>query len=494
MLILGGGSNLLVGDDGFPGTVVKIATRGITEDVQACSGAVITVAAGEPWDPLVAYAVVGSGAGWRPCPASRAWSGDPDPERRRVRLRGQRADHPGPDPGPADRPRRTLVAADCGFRLSQLAVQGRRRGPAGIVILSVTFQLRLGSLSARSATRAGPGAGCRGRGAGARPPTYAPPCSRCAPARAWCWTTTIPTPGAPAPSSPTRSWTGCARPSCRRAPRFAQPDGRVKTSAAWLIEAAGFGKGYGTGPARLSDKHVLALTNRGDARAADLLALAREVRAGVRAEVRHRPGPGAGPGGDASCEERCWSRSPSGARSRVGDLDDQARRHRRLGRRHRGADGGTTRAGGDPAGRCPISPEWGSSTTATCSTGPTGPARPPVPAAAGRRARMVPDLRPRVVHLDRPPLDRPQLAGGVIYELHVGTFTPEGTLDGGHRPARPPGPAGRGLRRADAGQRLQRPPQLGLRRGALVRGARGVRRTGRLPAVRRRVPPASGWG
>ena len=68
------------------------------------------------------------------------------------------------------------------------------------------------------------------------------------------------------------------------APRFAQPDGRVKTSAAWLIEQAGFGKGYGTGPARLSDKHILALTNRGQARAEDLLALAREVQAGVRAK------------------------------------------------------------------------------------------------------------------------------------------------------------------------------------------------------------------
>ena len=66
------------------------------------------------------------------------------------------------------------------------------------------------------------------------------------------------------------------------APRFPQPDGRVKTSAAWLIEAAGFGKGYGTGAAQLSGKHTLALTNRGHARAEDVLALAREVRAGVR--------------------------------------------------------------------------------------------------------------------------------------------------------------------------------------------------------------------
>jgi UDP-N-acetylmuramate dehydrogenase len=67
------------------------------------------------------------------------------------------------------------------------------------------------------------------------------------------------------------------------APRFPQPDGRIKTSAAWLIEAAGFGKGYGTGAARLSGKHTLALTNRGHARAADVLMLAREVQTGVRA-------------------------------------------------------------------------------------------------------------------------------------------------------------------------------------------------------------------
>ena len=67
-------------------------------------------------------------------------------------------------------------------------------------------------------------------------------------------------------------------------PRFADPDGNVKTSAAWLIERAGFGKGYGLpGPAALSTKHTLAVTNRGEAQAADVVALAREVRDGVRA-------------------------------------------------------------------------------------------------------------------------------------------------------------------------------------------------------------------
>jgi UDP-N-acetylmuramate dehydrogenase len=65
-------------------------------------------------------------------------------------------------------------------------------------------------------------------------------------------------------------------------PRFAEPDGRVKTSAAWLIDKAGFGKGHGLpGPAALSTKHTLAVTNRGSATTADVLALAREVRDGV---------------------------------------------------------------------------------------------------------------------------------------------------------------------------------------------------------------------
>jgi UDP-N-acetylmuramate dehydrogenase len=68
------------------------------------------------------------------------------------------------------------------------------------------------------------------------------------------------------------------------APRWPERDGQLKTSAAWLIERSGFGKGYGDGPVRLSTKHTLALTNRGAARTEDLLALAREVRDGVRAK------------------------------------------------------------------------------------------------------------------------------------------------------------------------------------------------------------------
>ena len=62
----------------------------------------------------------------------------------------------------------------------------------------------------------------------------------------------------------------------------------MKTSAAWLIERAGYAKGYGVGRARLSSKHTLALTNLGNATTAELLALAREIRDGVEARFAIR--------------------------------------------------------------------------------------------------------------------------------------------------------------------------------------------------------------
>src|SRR4029079_17914276 len=69
-----------------------------------------------------------------------------------------------------------------------------------------------------------------------------------------------------------------------RPPRFPEPDGRIKTSAAWLIERAGFRRGYGKPDGiAISSKHTLALTNRGGRTNAELLALAREIAAGVEA-------------------------------------------------------------------------------------------------------------------------------------------------------------------------------------------------------------------
>jgi UDP-N-acetylmuramate dehydrogenase len=66
------------------------------------------------------------------------------------------------------------------------------------------------------------------------------------------------------------------------APAWPEPDGRVKTSAAWLIERAGFHKGYGNGRVGISTKHTLALVNRGGATTAELMALAHAIAAGVQ--------------------------------------------------------------------------------------------------------------------------------------------------------------------------------------------------------------------
>jgi UDP-N-acetylmuramate dehydrogenase len=65
-------------------------------------------------------------------------------------------------------------------------------------------------------------------------------------------------------------------------PRYPQPDGRVKLAAGWLIEQAGFAKGLRRGHVGLSTRHALAIVCHEGARAADVLALAREITSGVR--------------------------------------------------------------------------------------------------------------------------------------------------------------------------------------------------------------------
>jgi UDP-N-acetylmuramate dehydrogenase len=280
VLVLGGGSNLLVGDDGFAGTVVKIATSGISEDVAACSGAVLTVAAGESWDALVGYTV---DRGWS---GLEALSGIPGlvggTPIQNVGAYGAEVSQTISRVRTLDRTTgllRTLFPVECGFgyRTSRFKTE-----PGRYVVLSVTFQLRLGSLSApvrypELARALGVEVGARAQAAHVRASVLALRGAK----------------GMVLAEDDHDTWsagsfftnpvldpsTAAALPA--EAPRFAQGDGMIKTSAAWLIDHAGFGKGYGVGEARLSTKHTLALTNRGSATAGDLLALAREVRRGV---------------------------------------------------------------------------------------------------------------------------------------------------------------------------------------------------------------------
>ena len=283
LLILGGGSNLLVGDSGFDGTVIKIATRGVDEDIAACSGAVITVAAGEPWDPLVASAIE---RGWS---GLEAMSGIPGlvgaTPIQNVGAYGAEVSELISTVRTLDRSTgqlKTLFPVECGFgyRTSRF-----KSDPGRFLVLSVTFQLRLGSMS--QPIRYPELARALGMEVGERAPTadvrQAVLALRTAKGMVLLEDDHDTWSAGSFFTNPLIS-SAEARALPADAPRFSQSNGMIKTSAAWLIERAGFRKGYGNGEARLSGKHTLALTNRGGATAAELLDLAHEIRAGVLAK------------------------------------------------------------------------------------------------------------------------------------------------------------------------------------------------------------------
>jgi UDP-N-acetylmuramate dehydrogenase len=285
LLLLAGGSNLVVADEGFDGTVVKVATSGVDADVDAgqdptCGGVMVTVAAGEDWDVFVSRAVA---SGWV---GVEALSGIPGSVGatpiQNVGAYGQEVAETIAGVRVWDRTLkgvRTFAAADCGFgyRTSRF-----KADPGRHVVLTVTFQFRTGTLGtpvkyaelARSlhveqAGRASLG-DVRDAVLGLR--TSKGMVLDAGDHDTWSAGSFFTNPFVTAEQS-------AGLPD--DAPRWPQPDGRVKTSAAWLIEQAGFAKGYGNDRVSLSSKHTLALTNRGSATTADLLALAREVRAGV---------------------------------------------------------------------------------------------------------------------------------------------------------------------------------------------------------------------
>ena len=288
LLVLSGGSNVLITDAGFDGMVVRVDNHGVRAEVSACGGAVVRVAAGEVWDDLVSCAV---GNEWR---GPEALSGIPG-------LVGstvvQNVGAYGTDVSRyvyqvrtwdrLTRGYRTFANADCEFAYRD-SVFKRTRMPGSAtgryVVLEVVFQFLLGDLSMpiaydELAARLGVEPGGRAPSAQVRSAVLALRASKgmvLDPDDHDTWS------AGSFFTNPILSAEQAARLPAD-APRFVQPDGRVKSSAAWLIDHAGFHKGFGDGPARLSTKHTLALTNRGGATAADVVALARTIRDGVRA-------------------------------------------------------------------------------------------------------------------------------------------------------------------------------------------------------------------
>jgi UDP-N-acetylmuramate dehydrogenase len=287
VLVLGGGSNLLVGDDGFDGTVVHIASRGLVLE-SSCPGGetVVRVAAGEVWDDVVATAVERGWAGLETLSGIPGSAGATPVQN--VGAYGQEVAAMIVSVRTWDRQERrvlTLCAADCEFtyRNSRFKRERFRDGPR-FVILEMSFRLLATGLSAP--VRYVELARALGIEPGGRAPLAMVRSAVLALRRSkgmvfdpedhdtWSAGSFFTNPILPPEQA-------AALPA--GAPRWPLPDGRVKTSAAWLIEQAGFGRGFGLpGPASLSTRHTLALTNRGTAGAKDLLDLARRIRDGVR--------------------------------------------------------------------------------------------------------------------------------------------------------------------------------------------------------------------
>ena len=276
----------MVADVGFDGTVVEVATSGVhgrrrgrRPDLRrrAGHGGGGGVAGRTSWRGPSST----SGSASRRSPASPAWSA---PRRSRTSApTARRSRRPSRRCGSGTACSRACARSRTPTAASATAPRGSRPTPSGTSYSTSPSSSARAAWARPCSTPSWPAPWASTSASAPRSPTSARPCSSCAGARAWSSTPTTTTRGAPARSSPTRSSTQADLPD--GAPAWPQPDGRVKTSAAWLIEQAGFHKGYGAGPVGLSTKHTLALTNRGGATTEQLLALAREVRDGV--EARH---------------------------------------------------------------------------------------------------------------------------------------------------------------------------------------------------------------
>lgn len=302
LLVLSGGSNLVVADEGFPGTVVRIVSRGTAvESASACAGVSLRVAAGHPWDELVAQTL---DQGWS---GIEALSGIPGAAGatpvQNVGAYGQEVAQTIAQVRTWDRAQgqvRTFAAADCGFGYRSSRFKSEQLGPPGAVpggpryvVLEVVFQLESNASSqpiryADLARQLGVATGERVPLAAAREAVLAQRRQRGmvlddADPDTWGCGSFFTNPVLDEAGYAALAERAAARLSADQVPpRFPGGDGAVKTSAAWLIERAGFHRGFGMpGPAALSTKHTLAVTNRGSATAADVIALARTVRDGV---------------------------------------------------------------------------------------------------------------------------------------------------------------------------------------------------------------------
>ncbi|HVU49330.1 MAG TPA: UDP-N-acetylmuramate dehydrogenase [Polyangia bacterium] len=287
--VLGGGSNVVVADAGFPGLVVRVATRGRAYE---CAGGEVrlTAAAGEPWDGLVADTVARdlagleclSGipglAGATPVQNVGAYGQEVADTIRAVRVFDRR-----------DELVLELPPSECAFGYRDSAF---RRDPGRHVVLAVTFGLRLNGAPTLRYRELADALG------GAQAPTLA--ATRDAVLALRRRKSMVIDPADPNRRSVGSFFTNpivradlaerlAARAaaegvvaSAAEVPRWAAGPGHVKLSAGWLIERSGISRGSRRGPVGVSSAHALALVHHGGGSTAELLSLARHVRDAVR--------------------------------------------------------------------------------------------------------------------------------------------------------------------------------------------------------------------
>ena len=281
VLIIGGGSNVLIADSGFEGTVIHSANNQAESEVDACSGATLTIGAGEDWDQFVATTISRGFAGLEtlsgipgtvgaaPIQNIGAYGHEVSEFITRVRTYDRQA-----------KAIKTFTNAECEFEYRSSHF---KKHPGRYIVLSVQFQIRTGEIStpityAELAKKLGIAVGEKAPVVDTRNAVMELRASK----------------GMLLDPNDKDSWsagsfftnpivsTEVASALPEGAPKWPTADGRVKTSAAWLIENSGIDKGQSHGGARISTKHVLALTNSGNATAEELVELAREVRASVQ--------------------------------------------------------------------------------------------------------------------------------------------------------------------------------------------------------------------
>ncbi len=283
LFVLGGGSNLLVPDEGFPGLVLRIEIGGVEQD-----GSCFDVGAGEPWDALVERTVEAGYAGME-CLAGIPGSTGGTPVQN-VGAYGQEVSETITSVRAFDRREQHFVELskeDCRFRYRASLFNADE--PGRYIVTRVRFGLRAGGEPAlryldlqryfegwsRRPSLAEVAAAVREirRGKGmvlveGDPDTHS--------AGSYFKNPVI-------LGERLAGIAAAAGVAAEAVPRYPAGDGQVKLSAAWLMERAGFGKGFVRGTAGLSTRHALAVTNRGGATCADVLGLEEHIREGVEA-------------------------------------------------------------------------------------------------------------------------------------------------------------------------------------------------------------------